>query len=126
MSSPRIQEAAALVQTITDALSAAGLAPRAIATTDPAQVPSGARYGVVLVAPPALAFPTWEGVEATWSLHIIAGTPTDQLAAWATIDGIIQALVDARTLSLEDAEPGQFAQLNGPALPAYTITLNPQ
>jgi hypothetical protein len=124
MDAPRIQAAAALVEAVSEALTAAGLT-RVLATTDAAKVPSGARNGVVLVAPPGLTFPTWDQVEATWSLHIIAGTPTDPLTAWATIDGIIQALVESRTLNLDEAEPGQFAPLNGPALPAYTITLNP-
>lgn len=124
MSGPRIQQAAELADAATDALSAAGLT-RVLVTTDPGKVPSGARHGVVLVAPPALTFPTWDQVEAAWTLHVVAGTPADYLTAWGIIDGIIQALADARTLNLDEAEPGQFAPLTGPALPAYTITLNP-
>jgi hypothetical protein len=124
MSSPRIQEAAELVETISAALAAAEL-DQVTATTDAGKVPSASRNGVVLVAPPALAFPTWTQVETTWTLHVVAGPATDYLAAWATIDAIIQALFDAQTLNFDEAEPGQFAQQNGSPLPAYTITLNP-
>lgn len=123
MSSPRIQEATELVATIAAALDAAGL-DTATATMDAGLVPSAARNGVVLVTPPTLTFPTFAQLEATWTLHVVAGPPTDYLSAWATLDAIIQALFAAQ-LNMDEAEPGQFAQANGAPLPAYTITLNP-
>jgi len=124
MTSPRIQEADELVATVAAALESAGL-DKATATADAGHVPSAARHGVVLVTPPTLSFPTFHQVDTTWTLHVVAGPATDYLAAWATLDAILQALIDAQ-LNMDEAEPGQFAQANNaPALPAYTITLNP-
>ncbi|WP_349866845.1 hypothetical protein [Leifsonia sp. WHRI 6310E] len=127
MTGSRVQEAGELVATIRAALDAAGL-PDVIATVDAGKVASGARTGIVLVAPPAITFPTWDATEATWSLHVVAGSMTNFLAAWQRIDIIIDALAGAQTLNLDEAEPSRFATVQGPQtveLPAYTITLNP-
>jgi hypothetical protein len=119
--SPRIEKARALVRRIRDALDDAELG-KVMATIDARDVESGARHGIVVVSPPKLTAPTFRYVELEWELHVIAGPATDYLAAWARIDTIIQALIDA-DVELTDAEPGQFQPHRGEPLWAYTATL---
>lgn len=123
MTTPRIDQARQLVADVRAALDAAGL-EKATATLDAALVPSGARYGVVVVAAPKLDFSaSWSDVAAVFELHVIAGPADDYLAAWAVIDAIIQALAEAG-VNLRTGEPGAYQTLTGGTLPAYTLTTN--
>lgn len=123
MTAPRLQQAAALVTDVRGALDADGL-HKVTATTDAALIPSGARHGVVVVAAPELTFAGPFGdVQAAFELHVIAGPADNYLAAWETIDGIIQALVDG-DINLAAGKPGAYAAIDGSTLPAYTLTLN--
>jgi hypothetical protein len=119
---PRLDQAAELVLDIRAALDAAGL-DKVHATVNAAEVPSGAPNGVVVVAAPKLDFASWGEPAVEWELHAIAGPADNYLAAWSVLDRILQAL-HAAALNLKRAEPGGYAQLNGPVLPSYTITLN--
>lgn len=124
MATPRLDAADDLVAEVQAALAAAGLV-KAHATKNAAEIPSGARYGVVVVSPPALTFDTWTSTTATWELHLVAGPANDYLAAWATLDGLIEALV-AAGINVAKAEPGGYApSAQAPILPSYTLTLNP-
>ena len=123
MTAPRVAQALAIVQDIRDALDAAGLHD-VLATIDAAQVPSGARHGIVVVAAPRLTFEgSFQSVQAAFELHVIAGTITDYLGSWDRIDSIIQALVDGN-LNLRDGEAGGYDAMNGDPIPCYTLTLN--
>jgi len=119
---PRLDQADELVLAVRDALDAAGL-DKVHATINAAEIPSGAANGVVVVAAPKLDFATWADPVVEWELHAIAGPADNYLAAWRVLDKILQAL-HAAELNLKRAEPGGYAQLNGPVLPSYTITLN--
>ncbi|WP_104136573.1 hypothetical protein [Cryobacterium sp. Y62] len=123
MASPRIEQGLALVTLLQAALTDAGLT-KAIATMNAAEVPSGSRYGVVVVAAPELDFATWNDPTPLWEVHVVAGPATDYLAAWDTIDTIIQAFVVAQ-INLKTGTPGQYQPFQGVALPAYTLSLNP-
>lgn len=123
MASPRIEQALALVADLQAALTTAGLTD-AVATMNAAEVPSGSRHGCVVVAAPELTFETWNDPTPLWEVHVVAGPATDYLAAWNTIDTIIQALVTAH-INLKTGSPGQYQPFQGVALPAYTLTLNP-
>jgi hypothetical protein len=121
MASPRIEEAKALVARLQEIFDTED--PKVLVTLNADHVPSGSRHGVVLVAPPTLRLPNFALVEATWELHVVAGPPTNYLAAWERIDSIVQVLIEA-ALNIDKAEPGMFQPNTGPALNAYTLTLN--
>ena len=123
MPAPRIEQAQALVIEVQAALDAAELTGT-LATLDATDVPSGSRRGVVVVAVPELTFETWGDPTALWELHVIAGPATDFLAAWEKIDGIIHALATAQ-INIKTGSPVTYQPHQGPALSAYTLTLNP-
>ncbi len=122
---PRIDAARALAADVQAALDDAGL-EGAIASVDPAAIPSGARHGVVLVQVPELTFVNFAFTEPTWELIIVAGTLTNPLAAWERIDQIIAAL-EAGDLNMATGHSTAYESLDptAPALPAYSIKLNP-
>jgi hypothetical protein len=79
----------------------------ATATADLLKVPAALHNGpVVVVQPPKLKFLGYAATEATWELFVIAGPPADRLAAWRTIDAVVQALREP--MSIDDAEPATF------------------
>lgn len=121
----RLDKARALAADVQAVIHAAGLT-KALATVDAAHIPSGSRYGIVVVSPPELTFETFGGDPAlVWELHIIAGPAENYLAAWERIDEILAALEDS-DLPLSTAKPGAWESVtNGPDLPAYTVTLYP-
>jgi hypothetical protein len=123
MAAPRLEQAAALVADVQAALAAADL-PKALATLDANKALSASRHGAVIVGPPDLTFPTWGECLPEFELHVIAGPAADYLAAWDKIDQIIEALALAH-INLASGKPGQYQPLQGPALPCYTLTLNP-
>ncbi|SDH16127.1 hypothetical protein SAMN04515691_2987 [Leifsonia sp. 98AMF] len=111
-----------LVEDVRAALDAAGLED-VHATLDAGEIPSAARAGVVCVSAPTITFESWSEPAMAFELNAVAGPADNYLAAWARLDLILNAL-HAGQLNLKRAEPGGFAQLNGPVLPAYTITTN--
>ena len=123
MTSPRILQVQDLVKQLQAAVTAAGLTKVTVGY-DAAKVPSAARYGAVVAGPPRLTAETFGELVATFEVHVIAGPADNYLVAWDTIDTIIEALF-AGQINIKAAEPGQYAALNGPPLPAYTLTLNP-
>ena len=123
MTSPRIARANALVTEMRDALDAADL-PEVMATINAAEVPSGARHGIVVVAAPKLKFDgPWGQVQADYEVHVIAGSIDNYLDSWDRIDTIIQALVDGH-VNVSDGEPAGYQPMHGDPIPAYTLTLN--
>ena len=123
MPAPRLTQALGIVAEVREALTNAGLT-QAHVTIDAAEVPSGARHGVVVVSPPSLDFETFTETVPTWELHVIAGPADNYLAAWSTIDTMIEALVTGH-INLNRGEPGQYQGIRGEQLPAYTLKLNP-
>lgn len=108
--------------TVREALDADGLSD-VHSTVDAAEIPSAARAGVVCVSPPVYTFQTWGEPQIAWELTAVCGPPDNYLAAWDQLDRIVRAL-HAGQLNLARAEPGSYQPITGPALPAYTITLN--
>lgn len=124
MTSPRLAQAETLRAALADALTAAGML-KALATLDAGDVPSGSRHGVVVVSAPSLNFEnSWTDAVATFEVHVIAGPAADYLAAWETIDLIIDALHKAQ-INIATGVPGAYQPHQGAPLPAYTLTLNP-
>jgi hypothetical protein len=125
MPTPRVDAARALVAELRDALDAADL-PDVLASINPADVPSGSRNGIVLVQVPELVFVNFAFTEPTWELLIIAGPMGNPVAAWERIDQITAALEDAN-VNMATGAPATYEPLdpNAPALPAYSIKLNP-
>lgn len=122
--SARITRGQQLRDQIDGMLVAAGL-PDVVVTLDVGRAHNGYRNGFVLVVPPRLNFTTWTEVEETWTLQIAAGPYDDPLAAWAVLDGILEALREGR-LNMADAEPNPIQVVsNEPAWPGYVVTLNP-
>jgi len=120
---PRLAQAARIVADVRDALDAADL-DQVVATLDAADVPSGERHGIVVVAAPKLTFDGPFGdVQTAFEVHVIAGPADNYLHAWERIDTIVQALVDGR-LNLRSGEPGGYEAMHGDPLPAYTLTMN--
>ncbi|MBZ4486278.1 hypothetical protein [Microbacterium sp. cx-55] len=123
MTAPRIERAQRLVSELRDVLDAADLSD-VIATLDAAEVPSGARHGIVVVAAPKLSFDgPFSMVGAVYEVHVIAGPSDNYLAAWERIDTIIQALVEGH-VNLSSGEPGGYEPMRGDTIPAYTLELN--
>lgn len=121
MGTPRIDHARALQTAIIDLLELAGL-PDVEVSLNPLDIPSGARHGIVVIAPPDLEFPTHSITETTHELAIVAGPADNVPAAWATLDAIIEAL---RPLGLQAARADMFAIKVGAPLPGYIVTLHP-
>lgn len=94
----------------------------ATVTTDLLKVPAALANGpVVVVQPPKLKYITAYGdADATWELFVIAGPTFDRLAAWARIDGIMDAL--ATPMNLTDAEPATFQHPGMADHAAYVLT----
>lgn len=123
MGTPRIDAALVLLAELRTMLDAAEL-QKVIVSIDPLDIPSGARHGIVVISPPDLTFPTYSQTEAEYELSAIAGPADNVLAAWERLDAIIEAL-RIGGLSMVTARGDMFAPKNGPALPGYTITINP-
>jgi hypothetical protein len=120
---PRLLAAEALVARLQTLLADDELTAKVTATMNPNEVASGSTNGVVLVTLPTLSSPNFAQLDVEWQVHVIAGPPTNWLAAWDRIDTILQVLFDGQ-LNLATAEPSEYRALNGPSIPAYTITLN--
>ena len=134
MTSPRHQQALDLVERIQSIIDAVndpdplvpdGLqdAEKITVTIDPTLVPSGSRHGIVLVALPTLSSPNFAAIDVKWEVHVIAGPADNWIAAWDRIDSILQVLFDGN-VNIDSAEPANYPALNGPPIPAYTLTLN--
>ncbi len=124
MASPRIERAHKLAADIRAVLAAAG-ETRVHVTLNTLEVESASRGGVVLIAPPDLAFGgPWGDVQAEYEVYVIAGPADNLLAAWERIDTIIQALVEG-DINLRHGKPGGFhGAPTSPELSAYILTLN--
>lgn len=123
MTSPRIEHAEALVLQLKSILTAAGL-PEVVCSLRVQDADSGARHGVVVVAPPEMKFEAPFGdVQIEFEVYVIAGPATNYIAAWDRIDTIIQAFVDA-DVNLKDAKPTTYEPHRGDPLNAYVLTLN--
>ena len=120
---PRLNEAAALVERLQTLLEANSETVKVHATMNPDEVASGATNGVVMVTLPTLSSPNFAHIDVKWEVQIIAGPATNWLVAWDRIDTILQVLFDGQ-LNIESAEPANYQGINGPALPAYVLTLN--
>lgn len=121
MTTPRLDDAHALVARLNLALTEI---VGATATLHASEISSGARAGAVLVQPPPLEFPTTATeYNAKWPVHLIAGPARDPVQAWATLDALLQALLE-NGLPITNAEPASFQPQQGEALPAYTLTIN--
>lgn len=123
MATPRIDAAEQLRDTIREVLDAQGLT-EAMATIDAADIKSGSRHGVVVIAPPDLAFPTYTQTEATYELSVIAGPADNLLAAWKKLDAILEAL-RLSDIPIESARGDLFRPVHGDPLPGYSLTLSP-
>jgi len=91
-------------------------------TTDALAIPAALAVGaVVAIQPPKLKYPApYPSIEATWELFVIAGPYADRLAAWETIDPIIEAL--QLPLDIDTADPANFQHPSMPEYPAYVLT----
>ncbi len=124
MTSPRIERAHKLAADLRTFLDSVG-ETRVHVTLNTLEVESAARNGVVLIAPPDLAFGgPWGDVQAEYELYVIAGPSDNLLAAWDRIDTIIQALVEGN-FNLRHGKPGGYQGApTSPELSAYILTLN--
>lgn len=93
-----------------------------LVTTDALAIPPALAVGaVVAIQPPKLKYVApYPSVEATWELFVIAGPYADRLAAWATIDPIIEAL--QLPLDIDTADPANFQHPSMPEYPAYVLS----
>jgi hypothetical protein len=125
MTSPRINQAVELVAEITAIIAASDLTDKAKITVDydPDKIPSAARYGCILVGIPTLSSPTYSTLLPKWEVFVIAGTAGNYLESWTRLDSIIEAL-SLGNLNIATAEPASYPAKNGPAIPAYTLSLN--
>lgn len=117
--SRRIERAKEILAEIRDILDLAGLED--VATTIKAQeIPAAAlRAGVVAIGPPDITWENRNHSETAWTLVVVAGPVQDTLAAWATLDAIVDALAEWKCL--DKATAGGYAS-QGASLPCYTIT----
>lgn len=76
----------------------------------------------VLIDPPASEYLNDYNVEATYTLWV-AGPTGDPEAAWQAVDATIDALVGP--LDVASQTPAAFQPQQGPATPAYQVTLAP-
>ena len=123
MPAPRIDQAEAMKVDLLGMLAVAGL-DKVTVTLDPLDILSGSRYGVIVISPPELTFTTFTQTDAEYELSVIAGPADNMLAAWRTLDEILEAL-RAGQLDMVTARGDMFAPKNSSPLPGYTITLNP-
>ena len=93
------------------------------ATLDYGLIPSGSRYGVAVIPPPELKFPTRDEKTPTWDVHLIAGPARDPIAAWGTLDVLMEALLSS-SLPIVAAKPANYSIKGSEPLPAYTLTIN--
>lgn len=120
----RRDRAIALRDQIKAACNGAGL-DLVIVTLDPLEAAAGYTHGVVVVVPPRLEFTSWTETVETWTLHVAAGPFDNVLAAWDTIDLIVEAM-RAGEINLADGEPAPMLVADGePAMPGYELTLVP-
>lgn len=126
MTSPRLDASNALVADLTAIIAASDLEDKAdITVTNRAGlVESASRHGCVFVDFPTLSSENFADLQPEFQVHIIGGTPTDELSAFARIDSIIQALHEGN-LNIRSGEPGNWPTQGGLRIPAYTLTLNP-
>lgn len=123
-STPRIVHAETLRDRLQAALNDADLTG-ATASLDARDIPSGARHGIVIVAPPDMTFPTFTQTEITHELAVIAGPADNLLKAWERLDAMVEAIRRAG-FDLDAARGDMFKPLHGSPLPGYTLTLNPE
>lgn len=123
MATPRIDQAEAMKTDLRGMLDDATL-DKVTVSLDPLDIPSGARHGIVVISPPDLTFTTFTQTEAAYELSVIAGPADNMLAAWRTLDAIIEAL-RVGGLDLATARGDMFKPQHGSPLPGYTLTLNP-
>lgn len=95
-------------------------------TIDAMEVSAHAQTGAILIQVEKVVFPHWtpSEPEAEFQVHVIAGPPDRPLVAWQRMDKIIAALHQGG-LNIARATPSTFAPGTGPALPAFTLDLNP-
>lgn len=113
-----------LLADIQDSLTTAGLT-NVLVTMDPGSTAAGYGSGLVVVVPPRLEFTSWYETEETWTVHVAAGPWDDILAAWDTLDAIIDAL-RAGHINLASGDPTPLIVNPGePPLPGYEFELEP-
>ena len=120
---PRLHTAQQLVERIQALLTADEATAKVHATMNPDEITSGATNGVVMVSLPTLSSPNFAQLDVKWEVHVISGPANNWLAAWDRLDTILEVLFEGQ-LNIDTAEPANYPAKNGPALPAYTITLN--
>jgi hypothetical protein len=123
MPAPRLEYAKQLRDRLREILDTQGL-PKARATIDAREIPSGSRHGIVVISPPDLEFTTYEQTGADYELSLVAGPADNLLAAWETLDTILEAL-RAGGIEMLTARGDLFRQHAGEPLPGYTIRLAP-
>lgn len=123
MAQPRIDYANEMAADLRRMLDDAGLQAVHV-TLDAREIPSAARDGVIVIAPPDLTFTTFTQTEADYELSAIAGPAENILHAWGILDSIIEAL-RVGGLDMASARGDMFKPKDSQPLPGYTITLNP-
>ena len=120
MSAPRVERALEIVEEIRASLEEAGLSD-VLVTLDGSKIAAAARLsagGAIHIRPPSLKFPTHSHTFATWTIVIVYGTPTEQVASWTRLDEIIAAI--APDLDVTVAQPSSWE--GKPPIPAYELT----
>lgn len=120
---PRYRHYLALKAAAEAALSDYGL-DQVLVTSNPADIESAARHGVIVFPAPDLEFPTYAQIEVTHEAIAIAGPPDNLDHAWKTLDHILEALIQAN-LNLRSAAADSFKPNGTPPLAGYLITFNP-
>ena len=112
--------AADLVAHASAELTAAGV--EHAAEPDVSRAPSALAAGhlVLTVRPPTLEVPSWDEVEATWEIVLIAGPAADAWAAWERLDEALAALL--RPLAVESVRPDAFTDTQGASYAAQVLT----
>lgn len=122
--SARLEAAQTLANDIRHALDEAGLTDVPV-TLEARKLSTAAlvKHGGVLVTAPRIEWPTFgTDTDLTWTVVVAAGPPDRELTAWERIDTIIDALIDS-FLPITHADPGQIRPADGPAVPAYELTV---
>jgi hypothetical protein len=118
-----LERAEDVVAEITGNLIAAAI-DNATVTLDLLQVPAALPNGpAVVVQPPRVEYTaTMAGsvTDATWEVFVIAGPVADRLAAWRTIDKVMDALKDP--MNIDSAEPATFTHPGLADHPAYVLS----
>lgn len=120
MSRRHADELAALILAELDA---AGLGFPTDTTTDPAAAPPRLAAGalVAVVNPPRQTFTNYHEVVKEWPVWLITGPRNDRAVSWDRLDAALAAL--AVPLSVDEAAPEVFDDLQGATYPALTLTL---